>query len=85
MDECLSAGGSVVAFEHGAVGERLSYWEVGELVPPDLGADGLADAVINNLGLNQQVPDGIIRTLPQIDRVARKYSELSKAQRARAR
>jgi len=85
VDECLSAGVPVVAFEHGAVGERLSYWEVGELVPVALGVEGLADAVINNLGQNQRVADGIIRTLPQIDRVARKYSELSKAQRARAR
>ncbi|GAG31437.1 unnamed protein product, partial [marine sediment metagenome] len=83
--ECLSAGVPVVALEHGAVGERLSYWEVGELVPVALGVEGLADAVINNLGQNQRVADGVIRTLPQIDRVARKYSELSKAQRARAR
>jgi glycosyltransferase involved in cell wall biosynthesis len=85
VDECLSAGVPVVAFEHGAVGERLSYWEVGDLVPMALGVEGLADAVIDNLGQNQRVADGIIRTLPQIDRVARKYRELSKAQRARAR
>ena len=85
VDECLSAGVPVVAFEHGAVGERLSYWEVGELVPTALGVDGLANAVIDNLGRNQRVPDAIIRTLPQIDRVARKYLELSKGQRARAR
>ena len=85
VDECLSAGVPVVAFEHGAVGERLSYWEVGELVPVALGVEGLAGAVINNLGRNQRVADGVIRTLPQINRVAQKYSELSKAQRARAR
>ena len=85
VDECLSAGVPVVAFEHGAVGERLSYWEVGDLVPTALGVEGLADAVIGNLGQSLRVPDGVIRTLPQIDRVARKYSELSKTQRARAR
>jgi glycosyltransferase involved in cell wall biosynthesis len=85
VDECLSARVPVVAFGHGAVGERLSYWEVGELVPKVLGVEGLADAAIGNLGRSQQVPDGIIRTLPQVDRVARKYSELSKAERARAR
>jgi glycosyltransferase involved in cell wall biosynthesis len=85
VDECLSAGVPVVAFEHGAVGERLSYWDVGELVPTALGAEGLADAVVGNLSSNQRVPDGVIRTLPQIDRVARKYAELSKAQRAHAR
>jgi len=85
VDECLSAAVPVIAFEHGAVGERLSYWEVGELVPTALGVEGLADAVVGNLGRNQRVPDGVIRTLPQIDRMARKYSELSKAERARAR
>lgn len=85
VDECLSAGVQVVAFEHGAVGERLSYWEVGELVPTALGVEGLADAVISKLGRHRRVPDGIIRTLPQIDRVARKYAELSKAEWARAR
>jgi glycosyltransferase involved in cell wall biosynthesis len=85
VDECLSAGVPVVAFEHGAVGERLSFWQVGELVPLGLGADGLADAVLNLLGRRTRVPDGIIRTLPQLDRVARKYLELNKGQRARAR
>ncbi len=85
VDECLSAGVPVVAFEHGAVGERLSFWQVGELVPPGLGADGLAEAVLNLLGRRTRVPDGIIRTLPQVDRVARKYLELNKGQRARAR
>jgi hypothetical protein len=75
----------VVAFSLGAVGERLSFWEAGELVPPDLGAEGLADAVIESLGRRTQVSDNVIRTLPQLDRVARKYLELYKGQRARAR
>jgi glycosyltransferase involved in cell wall biosynthesis len=84
VDECLSAGVPVVAFEHGAVGERLSFWEVGELVPLDRGANGLADAVVHLLARRTHVPDSIIRTLPQLDRVARKYLELCKGQRARA-
>jgi glycosyltransferase involved in cell wall biosynthesis len=85
VDECLAAGVPVAAFEHGAVGERLSYWQVGDLVPVDLGAKGLSDAVLNSLHRNQRVPDGVIRTLPQIDRVARKLAELYRAQRAYAR
>jgi glycosyltransferase involved in cell wall biosynthesis len=85
VDECLSAGVPVVAFEHGAVGERLSFWAVGELVPLDLGANGLAGAVVNALERKKRVPDSVIRTLPQLDRVARKYFDLYKAQRARAR
>ena len=85
VDECLYAGVPVVAFEHGAVGERLSFWEVGNLVPPALGAEGLADAVIESLGQRSLVPDSVIRTLPQLDRVARKYVEFYKGQRVRAR
>ena len=85
VDECLAAGVPVVAFEHGAVGERLSYWRVGDLVPLGLGAKGIAGAVLDSLHRKKRVPDSVIRTLPQIDRVARKYAELYKAQRAYAR
>jgi glycosyltransferase involved in cell wall biosynthesis len=85
VDECLAAGVSVVAFDHGAVGERLSFWEAGELVPLALGAEGIADAVIENLGQELRVPDGVIRTLPQLDREARKYLDLYRGQRAHAR
>jgi len=85
VDECLAAGVPVVAFERGAVGERLSFWQAGDLVIPGLGSDGLADAVIDNLSSKKRVPDGVIRTLPQVDRVARKFGELYKSQRARAR
>jgi glycosyltransferase involved in cell wall biosynthesis len=84
VDECLFAGVPVVAFERGAVGERLSFWQVGELVIPGLGADGLAAAVIESLNRKRRVPEGVIRTLPQVDRVARKMGELCRAQRARA-
>jgi glycosyltransferase involved in cell wall biosynthesis len=84
VDECLGAGVPVVAFEHGAVGERLAFWEVGEVVPLGLGTEGLADTVVGLLRQRPGVPDGVIRTLPQIDRVARKYLELYKSQRARA-
>lgn len=85
VDECLSAGVPVVAFERGAVGERLSFWQIGELVIPGLGTDGLAEAVVNALRNTQRVPDSIVRTLPQVERVARKLSDLYKSLRARAR
>jgi glycosyltransferase involved in cell wall biosynthesis len=85
VDECLFAGIPVVAFERGAVGERLSFWQAGDLVIPGLGPDGLAVAVIENLGSQQRVSESVIRTLPQVDRVARKMGEIYRAQRARAR
>jgi hypothetical protein len=75
----------VVAFELGAVGERLAFWRVGGLVRPELGAVGLADAAVERLSHPSRVSDGVVRTLPQVDRVARKYLEIYKAQRARAR
>jgi glycosyltransferase involved in cell wall biosynthesis len=85
VDECLSAGVSVVAFEHGAVGERLSFWDVGDLVKVELAAEGIADAVVDSLGRRKRVPEGVIRTLPQVGREARKYLELYKGRRARSR
>jgi glycosyltransferase involved in cell wall biosynthesis len=84
VDECLSAGVPVVAFERGAVGERLSFWQVGDLVMPGLGTDGLAAAVVENLHRRRRVPESVVRTLPQIDRVALKMGALYRAQRARA-
>jgi glycosyltransferase involved in cell wall biosynthesis len=85
VDECLAAGVPVVAFERGAVGERLSFWQVGELVIPGHGIDGLAEGVINGLQGKQRVPDSVIRTLPQVERVARKYADLYKSLRTHAR
>lgn len=85
VDECLSAGVPVVAFERGAVGERLSYWQVGDLVIPGRGVDGLADAVIGSFSRRQRVADSVIRTLPQVDRVALKIGELYRSLRGRAR
>lgn len=85
VDECLSVGVPVVAFERGAVGERLSFWQVGELVIPGLGTDGLAQAVVNTLDSKRRVPDSVIRTLPQVERIARKYSELYRSLRVRSR
>jgi glycosyltransferase involved in cell wall biosynthesis len=85
VDECLSAGVPVVAFERGAVGERLSFWQAGELVIPGLGTDGLAEAVVNTLSGKPRVPDSVVRTLPQVERVARKYADLYKSLKPRAR
>ncbi len=41
LDECLAAGVAVVAFDHGAMADRLRLWGGGWLVPPQEGAAGI--------------------------------------------
>lgn len=45
LDECLQAGVPVVAFDHGAVGERLRSTGGGVLVAPSRGATGILEAL----------------------------------------
>jgi len=44
LDECRAAGVPVVAFDHGAMGERVRYEGGGTLVPAGKGAPGIAHA-----------------------------------------
>jgi glycosyltransferase involved in cell wall biosynthesis len=85
VDECLAAGVQVVAFDQGAVADRLGYLSVGQVVPLAQGAEGLAEAVVAILNSPGRVPDNVIRTLPQVDRVARKYSDLYRSPRLHSR
>ncbi len=41
LSECRAAGVPVIAFEHGAIADRVAAEGGGLLVPPDLGADGV--------------------------------------------
>jgi glycosyltransferase involved in cell wall biosynthesis len=75
IDETLSTGTPVVAFDHGAVADRLEFWSVGELIPPERGANGLAEAVLDSLS-GRKIGTDVIRTLPSLDRVAQKYIDL---------
>jgi glycosyltransferase involved in cell wall biosynthesis len=45
LSECWSAGVPVVAFDHGAIAERIRGHGGGFLVPRDAGAEGLAECV----------------------------------------
>ncbi|MBW8877098.1 MAG: glycosyltransferase [Acidobacteria bacterium] len=64
LSECLAAGVPVVAFDHGAIAERLRRHGGGLLVEPAAGAQGIAAAVaarVNGLripgeGLSQAAP-----------------------------
>jgi glycosyltransferase involved in cell wall biosynthesis len=49
LDECAAAGVPVVAFDLGAVGERLPRLGAGELVSLEAGAEGVAHAIIVRL------------------------------------
>lgn len=64
VDECLAAGVPVVAFDHGAVADRLASWEIGSLVPLEHGAPGLAESIFVSLAKRARVPDSIVEELP---------------------
>jgi hypothetical protein len=53
LDECLAAGVPVLAFDLGAVGERLPRLGAGELVRLESGAEGIARAIIDRLQWNK--------------------------------
>ena len=76
VDECLSVGVPVVAFDHGAVGDRLADRQTGRLVPVRRGAAGLAAAVIELLSDQPRVPSEAMETLPTPGRAARRHDEL---------
>lgn len=82
IDECLATGTPVVALDHGAVADRLEFWSVGELVPAERGAEGLADAALGMLR-GRKVGTDVIRTLPNIERVAQKYIDAYRSLRQR--
>lgn len=50
LDECVSAGVPVLAFDLGAVGERLPQLGAGRLVPLEAGADGMIRALSSATG-----------------------------------
>ena len=85
VDDCLSAGVPVVAFELGAVADRLGYWEVGKVVPLTEGVGGLAYAAADLLDSQTTVPSSIVKTLPPVDRAAKRHMELYRFIKARAR
>ncbi len=84
VDECLATGLPVVAFNSGAVGDRLRYWTVGELVPPGGGAEGLALGALEILS-GGRIGTDVIRILPNVDRNAQKYLDLYKSLKQRGR
>ena len=78
-DECLAAGVPVITFEGGAVADRLVFRKVGGVVELSEGADGLARSILEHLSRPRKVPDGVIKTIPQINRAAKKYRDLYRA------
>ena len=83
VDECLAVGIPVVAFDYGAVADRLNFWEVGRVVRRQHGPPGLATAVFDTIGLRIKVPKDVIKTVPSVPRVARRHWEMYKSLRVR--
>ena len=85
VDECLAVGVPVVAFDVGAVADRLNFWEVGRVVRMQHGPPGLATAVFDTLGLRTKVPNDVIKTIPSVSRVAKRHWDMYKSLRVRIR
>ncbi len=56
FDECRQADVQVLAFDHGAMGERLRDVGGGVLVAPELGVDGVVEALGKQLGKDLPKP-----------------------------
>jgi glycosyltransferase involved in cell wall biosynthesis len=83
IDECLAAGVQTIAFDLGAVADRLNFWEVGRVVRPQHGPPGLATAVFDTIARNPKVPSDVVTTIPSPERTARRCTELYKSLRVR--
>jgi hypothetical protein len=76
VDECLASSVPVVAFDLGAVGERLRVWGTGSLVPLEQGADGLSRAILECVESPPRVTDAVIRRIPHPEDAARRHIAL---------
>ncbi len=76
VDECLATGIPVVAFDLGAVGDRLRSWGVGAAVLPDDGAAGLAKAASGLLDRGRCDTTGILNRIPRVDDTAHAHIEV---------
>jgi len=76
VDECLASGVPVVAFDMGAVGERLASWGAGRLAALDEGSDGLARAILDCISDPPGVPRTVIDQLPHPEDAARQHLAL---------
>ena len=76
VDECLASEVPVVAFDLGAVGERLRAWGTGRLVPLEQGAHGLSRAILECVESPPRVTDAVIRRIPHPEDAARRHIAL---------
>ena len=76
IDECLAAGVPPIAFDLGAVGDRLRDWGAGIAVPTNTGSAGLASAALEVLGGRCPLPESVIGRLPRPIDAARSHVEM---------
>jgi glycosyltransferase involved in cell wall biosynthesis len=78
LDESLSAGVPVIAFDHGAVAARVRELGGGVLVSPEEGIDGVERCLRGILGDPRRaaVPPGITARLPDVHAAARSWRDL---------
>ena len=76
VDECLSAGVPVIAFDHGAPADRLANWNVGDLVSPHGGAEDLSHSIIRSLVSGADISAEVKQSLPRPTSAARRHLDL---------
>ncbi|HEY2739086.1 MAG TPA: glycosyltransferase, partial [Thermoanaerobaculia bacterium] len=78
LGECVRAGVPVLAFDLGALGDRVSDLGAGRLVAPESGAEGITEALRTMLreGKAPQVPADAAARIPDAAAAARAVREL---------
>jgi glycosyltransferase involved in cell wall biosynthesis len=78
LGECVQAGVPVLAFDLGALGDRVPELDAGRLVDPDEGAEGVAAAIGRMLreGRAPEVPPDAAARIPGPDEAAAAMREL---------
>lgn len=81
LGECVQAGVPVLAFGLGALGERVPRLGAGRLVPPERGAEGIADAIRAMLreGRAPEIPADAAAHIPGADAAAAAHRDLYQA------
>jgi hypothetical protein len=79
LSECMAAGVPVIAFDHGAIAERIGRHGGGRLVAPDAGAAGIAgalSALLQGERIPPAEPPAGLAPPPSPDQAADAFQEL---------
>jgi glycosyltransferase involved in cell wall biosynthesis len=81
LGECVQAGVPVLAFALGALADRVPQLGAGRLIPPEQGAEGIAEEIRAMLreGRTPEIPADAATQIPGADDTAAAYQDLYQA------